>query len=429
MMARLQVALDFVDLSRAVKAAEAAVAGGADIVEAGTPLIKSEGLNAVRELRRIFPRGEIVADMKTIDAGRIEVESAAKAGANLVTVLGLSSPSTIEECVEAGRNHGVKIGVDLLGVADPAAFARRCQDWGVDEVGVHTSIDDQMRGGSPFEILKTVRQAVSIQVAVAGGINSETAAAAVEAGADVVIVGGSITKAKDVKAAAAAIKEAISSGKTIKTDLFRRVTDADALSMLEKVSTANISDAMHRSGSFRGLLRFSGTGKMIGRAVTVRTYPGDWSKPVQAIDAAEAGDVIIIDAGGQELAVWGELASESCLQKKIAGVVVDGAVRDIEDIRALKFNAWARFVNPTALEAKGFGEINVPIKVGGLDVAPGDYIIGDDTGLVRIPKMRLAEVTNRSMDVLERENRLREEIREGSTLSSVSHLLHWEKQV
>ena len=79
----LQVALDFVDLPRAILVAKEAVAGGADWVEAGTPLIKAEGLSAVRELKATFPDRVIVADMKTIDAGRIEVEYAAKAGAGV----------------------------------------------------------------------------------------------------------------------------------------------------------------------------------------------------------------------------------------------------------------------------------------------------------------------------------------------------------
>ena len=77
--ARLQVALDFIELPRALKVAQAAIAGGADIIEAGTPLIKSEGLDAVRKLREMFPAATIVADMKTMDAGRIETEAAAKA--------------------------------------------------------------------------------------------------------------------------------------------------------------------------------------------------------------------------------------------------------------------------------------------------------------------------------------------------------------
>jgi len=427
-MARLQVALDFVDMSRALKAAEAAVEGGADILEAGTPLIKSEGLNAVRELRARFPRIDIVADMKTMDAGRAEMEMAAKAGATIATVLGASSESTIRECILAGRNYGLKIAVDLLGVENPVEFAAKAESWGAYEVGVHTGVDEQMVGGTPFDLLRRVRQAVKIAVAVAGGINSETLPAAVEAGADVVIVGGAIVKARDVKAATNAMKQALVTCKPVASDLFKRVGESEAASALLKVSTSNVSDAMHRRGSLKGLFRFSGSGRVAGKVITVRTSPGDWAKPVEAIDLAEPGDIIVIDAGGQELAVWGELASESCLQRKVAAVVIDGAARDIEDIRQMGFSVWARFVNPTALEAKGLGEINVPVAVGGLEIAPGDWLIGDDTGLVRIPGARLAEVANRAMDVLEKENRLREEIREGSTLSAVAHLLRWEKK-
>jgi 3-hexulose-6-phosphate synthase/6-phospho-3-hexuloisomerase len=112
--ARLQVALDFIELDRALKVAEEAVAGGADILEAGTPLIKSVGLEAVRQLRAAFPRVVVAADMKVMDAGRVEVESAAKAGAKIVHVLAAASDSTIEECVAAARDYGAEIVADLL---------------------------------------------------------------------------------------------------------------------------------------------------------------------------------------------------------------------------------------------------------------------------------------------------------------------------
>ncbi|MDD5439183.1 MAG: orotidine 5'-phosphate decarboxylase, partial [Candidatus Omnitrophica bacterium] len=101
----IQVALDFVDLKRALKAAGEAYAGGTDWIEAGTPLIKAEGLVAVRELRKLFPRATIVADMKIMDAGRTEVECAAKAGADVVNVLAAATDATIKECVEAGKNY------------------------------------------------------------------------------------------------------------------------------------------------------------------------------------------------------------------------------------------------------------------------------------------------------------------------------------
>jgi 3-hexulose-6-phosphate synthase/6-phospho-3-hexuloisomerase len=116
------------------------------------------------------------------------------------------------------------------------------------------------------------------------------------------------------------------------------------------------------------------------------------------------------------------------MQRKLAGVVIDGAIRDTVEIRELRFPAFARLITPTAGEPKGFGEINVPVTVGGIKVFPGDWIVGDDDGVVVIPRGKVAEMANRAMDVLEKENRLRAEIQAGSTLSQVAYLEKWEKR-
>ncbi|HEY5493392.1 MAG TPA: 3-hexulose-6-phosphate synthase [Candidatus Anoxymicrobiaceae bacterium] len=424
----LQVALDFVDLERAIEVAREAVEGGVDWIEIGTPLVKSEGLNAVRAMRQEFPNHKIIADMKTIDAGRTEVETAAKAGANIIDVLGASSDATIAECVDAARNYGAEIVVDMIEVADPVSRARAAEAAGANYIAVHTAIDVQMVGGDPFEVLSKVVEAVSIPVACAGGVNSETAALALQHGAQIVIVGGAIIKSADARAAAAEIKQAMSTGVGKATTLYKRVDETNIREALTMVSTANISDAMHRTGDLPGIRPVVNGVKMVGPVVTVRTYPGDWAKPVEAIDVAGEGDVIVIDAGGAGPAMWGELATHSAIQRKVAGVVADGAVRDTPDIRELKFPVFTKLIMPTAGEPKGFGEINVPIKVAGVRIHPGDWAVGDDDGVIIIPKARAAEFANRAMDVLEKENRLRGEIQRGSTLSQVAYLEKWEKR-
>ncbi|RLJ00987.1 MAG: bifunctional hexulose-6-phosphate synthase/ribonuclease regulator, partial [Candidatus Aenigmatarchaeota archaeon] len=409
----LQLALDFVDLRRAVKNAKKALEGGVDWLEAGTPLIKSEGLESVRELRRLFPKKTIVADMKIMDAGRIEVEAAAKAGADIVDVLGAASDATIRECVQAARNYGAKVVVDLIAVKDPGARAKELEGFGIDYITVHCAIDEQMEGKDPFEILREVVQTVSVPVGVAGGINSETAPQAIEAGASIVIVGGAISKSVNPKYAASIIKKAMTEGTAIATKLFKRGSETQIRQILEQVSAANLSDALHRGGVIENLKPLFQGIKMVGRALTVRTYPGDWAKPVEAIDVAESGDVIVIDAGGVRPAVWGELATHSAIQKGLAGTVIDGAIRDTYDICKLKFPAFSRLISPNAGEPKGFGEIGVPVTVGNQQVETGDWILGDDDGIVVLPKAKATEYANRGMDVLERENRIREEIKEG----------------
>ena len=425
----LQVALDFENLSRALLAARESVEGGADWVEAGTPLIKSEGLDAVRELKKAFPGHRVVADMKVMDTGAFEVEIAAKAGADLVTVLGTADDDTIADAVRGGEKYGAEVVVDLLNVSDPVARARRCAELGAAAVCWHVGIDMQMQGKTPFALLERLAKDSPLPVAVAGGLNSESVAAATRAGARILIVGGAITKSPDIRAATRAIRSAIDSQKEVATELFRRYSGADVRAALARVSTPNLSDAMQRQGAMHGLSPHltSAAVRMLGPAVTVVTRDGDWAKPVEAIDRAAEGDVIVVDAGGGTTAIWGELASWSAHGRKVAGVVIDGAARDLDAILELGFPVFSRFVSPNAGEPKGHGEIGVEVVVGGQKVRPGDWIVGDLSGLVVIPRERAQEIANRALDVLEHENRVREEIQRGSTLSSVQKLERWER--
>jgi 3-hexulose-6-phosphate synthase/6-phospho-3-hexuloisomerase len=423
----LQLALDLINLPHTLEIAKHAVEGGVDWIEVGTPLIKSEGMGAVRTIKRMFPKMPIVADMKTLDVGGLEVEMAAKAGANIICIMGVSDDSTILESIRAAKKYGAALMVDMLGVQDQVQRAQAVEKMGVDYICIHVGIDAQMEGRTPIDELRKLAQAVNLPIAVAGGLNSETAPKALDAGASIIIVGGAITKAEDVTAATKLIKRAITEGRAIKTELFKKYGWEELYAVFSKVSTPNISDAMHRKGAMRDIYPLSQDAKMVGRAITVKTLDGDWAKPVEAIDIAEEGDVIVIDVNGGPTAIWGELATNSCIQKGIAGVVIDGAVRDVAHIRELNFPVFARHISPNAGEPKGYGEIGIEIQCGGQTVRNRDWIIGDANGVVVVPQERAREIANRAIDVFERENRLRAEIREGSTLSSLQELLKWEK--
>ena len=423
----LQVALDLMQLDRAVRIAHEAVEGGADWVEVGTPLIKSGGADAVRTIRREFPERKIIADTKTMDVGGLEVEMMAKAGADIVTVLGLADDSTIAEAVSAGRKYGAEIMVDMINVPDRVSRAKEAEKLGASYICLHMGVDSQMRGGGqPHDILRTVVQAVSVPIAVAGGITVETASGYIDMGASILIIGGAIIKAADIKGAAADMISSIS-GKTVDTVLSKKYNEDGLFEAFSKASTCNISDAFHKRGVIMGLQPFIADGvRMVGRALTVQTANGDWAKPVEAIDRAKPGDVIVIDVGNAPVAVWGELASHSAMVMGVKGVVIDGAIRDIDDIKRMGFPAFARSVVPCAGEPKGYGGIGMEITIGGQIVRIGDWIVGDECGLMVIPKESAVEVANRTVDINERENRTREEIKRGSTLSKVNELAKWE---
>ncbi len=421
----LQVALDLLELKRAVEIARLALEGGADWIEVGTPLIKSEGMNAVRVMRKEFRGRKIVADMKTIDTGALEVEMCAKSGADVIIILSLSDDSTIEEAIRVARRYGCEIMVDLINHPNPVKRAKRVEELGVDYVCVHVGIDVQMIGKTPLDLLREVVKAVDIPVAVAGGLDAEKASACVSAGAEIVIVGSNIVKSKDVKASAEIIRKAIDSASELKP---KRISVEDEIRrMLMQVTTPNVSDAMHRAKGMEGIRPIVKGKKVVGKAVTVYTMDGDWAKTVEAIDTAGEGDVIVIKCSGDSSAVWGELATRSCMNRGIAGVIIDGAVRDVDDIEKLGFPVFAKKVVPNAGDPKGFGEINVKIVCGGVEVRPGDWIVADDNGVMVIPKERAYEVAKRALEVKKHEDRIRAEIEDGKTLAEVVELYKWEK--
>lgn len=414
-------------MKRSTGICQEAVEGGADWIEVGTPLLKSEGTEAIRTFRKLYPGKKIIADTKTMDTGGFEVEIAAKSGADVITILGLADDSTISEAVMAARKYGAEVEIDMINVADKVKRSIEVEKLGVSYICLHMGIDQQMKGDEPpIDTLKKVVESTNIPIAVAGGITAENAGDYVKAGASIVIVGGGITKATDIRASAKALKDAMN-GVDVKTDLAKKYSEDDLFEAFSRVSTCNISDAFHKQGIVLGLTPYiKHKQKMIGRALTVQTTNGDWAKPVEAIDHVKKGDVIVVDVGGAPVAVWGELASNSAMIMGANGIVIDGAIRDIDDILDLGFPAFARSCVPNAGEPKGYGGIGIEIKIGGQVVRTGDWIIGDENGLIVVPKEKAVEVANRALAVHENENRTREEIRRGSTLSKVNELCKWE---
>ena len=203
----LQVALDFTSPWDALRTGLAALVGKAVVLEAGTPLIKSYGVDAVRMLHSIPGAGAVVADTKTVDTGGLELALAAEAGADAATVLALAPEETVREMVAEGERRGVAVMADLIGVGDPVRAAERLRRLGVHIALFHIGIDVQKRlgvtAGQRAGLVRRLREAFGGPIAVAGGVKPGEAGELAGAGADIVIIGGAITRSPDPRASAA----------------------------------------------------------------------------------------------------------------------------------------------------------------------------------------------------------------------------------
>jgi RraA family protein len=157
---------------------------------------------------------------------------------------------------------------------------------------------------------------------------------------------------------------------------------------LAEMVTPHLSDNMSRMRGAGSRLRpMHRSGKLAGPAFTVRAGPGDNLMTHKAIDIAEPGDVIVIDAGGYlDQAIIGEIMASWAAKRGIAGFVIDGAIRDVAFIAAGSYPVYAAGVTHRGPYKNGPGEINVPISVGGMVVQPGDIIVGDEDGVVAVPQ-------------------------------------------
>lgn len=207
----VQLALDSLDATQTINLA-ALASPYVDIFEIGTPCIKHNGIGIVTQLKKRFPQKLVLVDLKTMDAGEYEAAPFYAAGADICTVLGVSGLPTIAGVVKAAQAHKAEVQVDLINVPDKLTCAREAAKLGVHIVGVHTGLDAQAQGQTPFADLQAIAKLkLPVRISVAGGINQSTVTQVAKAGADIVVVGAAIYGAPSPADAAREIRELVDS--------------------------------------------------------------------------------------------------------------------------------------------------------------------------------------------------------------------------
>lgn len=174
----------------------------------------------------------------------------------------------------------------------------------------------------------------------------------------------------------------------------KRAAPAEWVAKYAALPVANVSDSMARmTAAGDGLRKMHRTGQLAGPGVTVKARPGDNLMLHKAIDMAQPGDVIVVDAGGDLTnSLMGELMLAYAIKRGIAGFVLNGAIRDVDAFVETNLPVWAAGVTHRGPYKDGPGEINVPIAIDGMVIEPGDLIIGDSDGVLCVPFDQLAEV-------------------------------------
>ncbi len=219
----LEVALDIPDWRRVEGIVRALPRSDALIIEAGTPLIKRYGVEVVQKIHQLRPETVVVADLKTLDTGNLEARMAGDATADVIGFSALAPLTTMEKFIEECKKVGALSLMDTLNVADPKIVLKKLKVK-PDIVELHRAIDVERAERAEWGNIKGIKEMCgnNILVAVAGGVRIDTVDKALKAGADIVVVGRSITGAKDVTGAAGAFLQKL---RAEEVDQFRVMTD------------------------------------------------------------------------------------------------------------------------------------------------------------------------------------------------------------
>jgi regulator of RNase E activity RraA len=200
------------------------------------------------------------------------------------------------------------------------------------------------------------------------------------------------------------------------------VLEASDAEALRELATPLISDHLDRLTGVTGLMRYNGSGKLVGTALTVKTRPGDNLGMYQAMTVMRPGHVLVVDGGGDlNNALCGDLMRAYAVSRGCAGFVVDGAIRDVATFASGDFPCYARGVVHRGPYKSGPARVGVPVSIGGQVVNPGDVVVGDEDGLVAFPRDRLDAVIDAARAKARAEQAIMDEIANGAERQAWLH--------
>jgi RraA family protein len=193
------------------------------------------------------------------------------------------------------------------------------------------------------------------------------------------------------------------------------------LKEIRTIRTSLLSDALGKGGAMdHDMHCFSANCRMAGPAVTVRCHTADILMVGITLSHCPKGSVLVIDGQGElNTALWGEITTLDARLKGLQGVVIDGAIRDLYKIRRDKLPVFARGVVPNAGGVQYPGEFQVPVQCGGAIVHPGDWVVGDEDGVVVIPQDRLKSVIEAAKRLAVVEKKIEDEVAKGRDLAAL----------
>ena len=217
--------------------------------------------------------------------------------------------------------------------------------------------------------------------------------------------------------------EKVKKGKLSPENFLEQFSHKSYKFLKSRITTSQLSDALRnvtgQNGVLSGVKPIKSSFTIMGKAITVKTSGNDWGTVIKGIYESGKGDILVISCDKDDPAVWGELASSTAQKQGLTGTVIYGGSRDIAGIKKLDYPVFSRKVIPNAGKPLAEGLINIPITCGQTTVHPGDFIMGDECGVVCVPNEITEEVLEESYKILNNEDHIIRQLDDGKSFLDI----------
>lgn len=394
MKPKLSVSLEFLHLENALFCAEQSVSAGVEILEIGSTLLKSTGLTSIKVLRERFPNVTLVADMKVQNNIASEIKAIVDAGANSITISGSASPDVWKESIDIASEYNVEIILDFRDIVQPQEYITE----NIPEKINIVMFSLKQNGNIAFSLLQKATSSLTIPVAVRDVQEEDDIAEAISLGASIISVSFCDAKEKNIQEAVKKIQKILSDTKKTFPEDPVSLHEEQLFELLDQVAPSDFCEVIESPCFLDEIFPIQKYTKIIGKVATLKTWPGSELAVLEFLLTLQPKTILVIDAGGRGAAVWGQMATEIAIKKGLTAVVINGSIKEVNKIREKSFPCYTTSMS-SKMEKKQSMAIDehCTLKIGEVFISSGDWLIGNDTGIVCISQNNVFLNANKAL--------------------------------
>lgn len=422
MKLQLLVSLDCLHLENALFYAEQAISAGLDILEISSNLLNKTGLHNIQIFRDKFADTFLLADVKMICATQQEMKTIVDFGANAITVCGATDFENWQQVLSIAQEHNLQVFLDFRGFATAIIE----QQMPLIQTADYILLGFGSAPKSMLSLLAEIASHSKTSIAASNLEDLDTIADFVTLRVNIIALKYGDGNRKDIKEVILKYRNHLEQVSQDIPDISPRMYSEQMLiHKLQQVSPGTICELSNMPVFLDKVYPLHRFTKIVGRVVTLKVWPGAQLAVLDFLLEVPENSIVVVDSGGDaSCAIWNALATEIAMKRNLLGVVIYGAITDVNAIRSKGFPCYIHSLTTVPGHAQPQAQKNVTVAIGNVSINSGDWIMGDDSGAICIPDKNIFGIVEKALELGEYREQVLQKIEQTTDTTELSELIN-----